>query len=88
VGSVGYQLATGVAAVSGTSDLDILLRLNALPDRILLEKFYEVMSLSNVSVDAILEGQSGAVNLAEYLRCPDRLLIKTNAGPRVGSFFW
>jgi phosphoribosyl-dephospho-CoA transferase len=88
VGSVGYQLATGVAAVSGTSDLDILLRLSARTDRNSLEKFYEVISLSDVSVDVILEGQSGAVNLAEYLRCPDRLLIKTNAGPHVGSFSW
>jgi phosphoribosyl-dephospho-CoA transferase len=88
VGSVGYQLATGVAAVTGTSDLDILLRLNGRPDRNLLEKFYEVISLSDVSVDVILEGQSGAVNLREYLRCPDCLLIKTNAGPRVGSFSW
>ena len=88
VGSVGYQLATGIDAVTIASDLDIVVRFTIPPNRGLLEEFHKANRVNEVRIDVTLEGPPGAVSLEEYLRRPYRSLIKTNKGPRLGAFVW
>jgi phosphoribosyl-dephospho-CoA transferase len=88
IGSVGFQLATGVDSVSQSSDLDVIVRLATAPNRRLLQDFYEANRFHAAPVDVVLEGLVGAVSLTEYLQRPDRVLIKTQMGPRIGAFVW
>jgi phosphoribosyl-dephospho-CoA transferase len=85
IGSVGYQLATGMQATSDTSDLDVLVRCGDFPNRALLRAFHDAIRPCVVRVDVILEGPQGAVALEEYLQNRNAL-IKTNRGPRFGTF--
>jgi phosphoribosyl-dephospho-CoA transferase len=88
VGSVGFHLATGLDVLTVESDLDVVLRFTVAPDRMQLEDFKRVIDGLEVRVDALLEGPAGAVSLEEFLQRPDRLLIKTETGPRLGAFVW
>ena len=88
IGSVGFQLATGVDSVSQSSDLDVIVRLATAPNRRLLQDFHEANRFHAAPVDVVLEGLVGAVSLTEYLQRPDRVLIKTQIGPRIGAFVW
>jgi phosphoribosyl-dephospho-CoA transferase len=85
IGSVGYQLATGMPATSATSDLDLLVRCNDLLDHESLRALHALQL--GVRFDVILEGPQGAVALDEYLQ-NRRTLIKTKRGPRVAVFSW
>ena len=86
IGSVGYQLATGMPVTSATSDLDMLVRCDASLSRACLRAL-QTIHPGLVRVDVILEGPAGAVALEEYLQ--DRpALIKTFRGPRIDAFTW
>jgi phosphoribosyl-dephospho-CoA transferase len=85
IGSVGYQLATGIRATGDTSDLDVLVRYGDSPNRARLGAFHDAIRRCVVRVDVILEGPEGAVALEEYLQNRNAL-IKTNRGPRLGTF--
>jgi phosphoribosyl-dephospho-CoA transferase len=86
IGSVGYQLATGMPATSATSDLDLLVRCDDRLNHICLRALHTIHP-ALVRVDVILEGPAGAVALEEYLQ--DRpALIKTVRGPRIAAFTW
>jgi phosphoribosyl-dephospho-CoA transferase len=86
IGSVGYQLATGMPATSATSDLDLLVRCDDLLSSTCLRALHAIHP-GRVRVDVILEGPQGAVALEEYLQ--DRpALIKTVRGPRIAAFTW
>ena|ERR1700678_1854669 len=88
IGSVGFQLATGVDSVSRSSDLDVTVRLAIPPNRRLLQEFHEANRFHAAPIDVVLEGPMGAVSLTEYLQRPDGVLIKTQMGPRIGAFVW
>jgi len=87
-GSVGFELATGVEVVTEDSDLDIVL----LPDRghtrTDLSEFLRRIEALGVRVDATIESDLGAVALREWLQSPERALVKTMSGPRLGVFSW
>ena len=87
IGSVGFQLATGIPAASARSDLDVLIRCPTLPDRARLYEFCEAIGMGPAPMDVILEGPRGGVVLEEYLRKADAL-VKTSRGPRIGVLAW
>jgi phosphoribosyl-dephospho-CoA transferase len=81
-GSVGFELATGVAAAGTTSDLDVVVRA---PEPWPLDNAREIADHLNrlpTRVDAQLDTPAGAVTLAEYAR-GDRVLLRTPDGPRL-----
>lgn len=85
IGSVGFELASGAPAVGVSSDLDLLIRMETLPD----SKFARQLSLRlaevPVRVDVQLETPSGAFALAEYARSEESLMLRTCDGPRLVS---
>jgi phosphoribosyl-dephospho-CoA transferase len=86
-GSVGFELATGVAAADTTSDLDVVVRA---PEPWPLECAREIADYLNrlpVRVDAQLDAPAGAVTLAEYAR-GGRVLLRTPDGPRLVHDPW
>jgi phosphoribosyl-dephospho-CoA transferase len=81
-GSVGFELATGVAAAGTASDLDVIVRA---PEPWPLESAREIAEHLNgfpVRVDAQLDVPVGALSLAEYAR-GGRVLLRTPDGPRL-----
>jgi phosphoribosyl-dephospho-CoA transferase len=86
VGSVGYQLATRLAVTTDESDVDVLIRCDVPPDRLLLSAVRHVARKSAVRVDVILEGAPGAVALEELHS--HQVLLKTSLGPRIAAFTW
>jgi phosphoribosyl-dephospho-CoA transferase len=86
-GSVGFELATGVAAADTTSDLDVVVRA---PEPWPPECAREIADYLNrlpVRVDAQLDAPAGAVTLAEYAR-GGRVLLRTPDGPRLVHDPW
>ena len=86
VGSVGYQLATGLPVTTGESDVDVLIRCQVPPDPLMLSAVRDVARKSMNRLDVILEGPPGAVALEE-LHSRD-VLLKTSRGPRIAAFTW
>jgi phosphoribosyl-dephospho-CoA transferase len=81
-GSVGFELATGVAAAGTTSDLDVVVRA---PEPWPLANAGEIADYLNqlpARVDAQLDAPAGAVMLSEYAR-GERVLLRTPGGPRL-----
>ena len=86
-GSVGFELATGVAAASAASDLDVVVRA---PEFWPLERAREVaedLAPLPARVDAQLDTPAGAVTLAEYA-CGGRVLVRTPDRPRLTRDPW
>jgi phosphoribosyl-dephospho-CoA transferase len=79
-GSVGFELATGVAAAGTASDLDVVVRA---PEPLPLRNAREIADNLNrlpVRVDAQLDAPAGVVTLADYVR-GGRILLRTPDGP-------
>lgn len=81
-GSVGFELASGVATVTAESDLDLVVEARtALPRATAVELRARLAELP-VRADVLLEGPQGAVSLEEYARGRVPLLVRTADGPR------
>jgi phosphoribosyl-dephospho-CoA transferase len=81
-GSVGFELATGVAVAGNASDLDVVVRS---PEPWPLESAREIADHLNrlpARVDAQLDTPAGAVMLSEYAR-GGWVLLRTPDGPRL-----
>jgi phosphoribosyl-dephospho-CoA transferase len=81
-GSVGFELATGVATAGSTSDLDVVIRA---PEPWPLENAREIaddLARLPTRVDAQLDAPAGAVMLTEYAR-GGRVLLRAPDGPRL-----
>lgn len=85
VGSVGYELATGFPVTRENSDIDIIIRVVEIPALSSLHKFYRKLSMASCRVDALIETPTGAVSLEEFIRGPERLLIRTDSGVHLGA---
>jgi phosphoribosyl-dephospho-CoA transferase len=86
-GGVGFELATGVAAATTASDLDVVVRA---PEPWPLENVREIADHLNrlpVRVDVQLDAPAGAMLLAEYAR-GGRVLLRTPDGPRLTRNPW
>jgi phosphoribosyl-dephospho-CoA transferase len=86
-GSVGFELATGVAAASAASDLDVVVRAPELWPLERAREIAEALAPLPVRVDAQLDTPAGAVTLAEYAR-GGHVLVRAPDGPRLTRDPW
>jgi triphosphoribosyl-dephospho-CoA synthase len=80
-GSVGFELATGLATATPASDLDLIIRV---PERLSMttaEILLAGLSAAPCGVDVQLETPRGALSLAEYARGERPILLRQNSGP-------
>ncbi len=87
-GSAGFELASGVATLSESSDLDIVVRPTRHHSRDDLARFRDDIETPTCHIDVVIECDAGAVALDEWLESPQRVLIKTPHGPQLGAFAW
>ncbi len=87
-GSVGFELATGVPTVSENSDLDLIVRPSRNHETHHLQTFRDAVAVLGPRVDVVIEAACGCAALDEWLVSPQRVLIKTKNGPKLGAFAW
>jgi phosphoribosyl-dephospho-CoA transferase len=87
-GSAGFELATGTHTLTTSSDVDIIVYPDDRHTRDALTSFRDAVSDANIRVDILIEAELGAAALDEWIASPQRVLIKTNDGPRLGEFSW
>ena len=87
-GSVGFELASGVAAATPASDLDIILVAAASMARADAAHLYAELSALTVRIDVLLETPNGAVALAEYANSVGTILLRSPQGPRLSRDPW
>ena len=80
-GSVGFSLATGVSAVTASSDLDLILTVDGVPPLAMLADLREAFRKLPARVDCQLDLPIGGVALDELLGPADRVLVRTADGP-------
>ena len=80
-GSVGFELASGLATVTDSSDLDLLVRIvDWLPLGSARDMVTALAGLP-CRVDVLLETALGAMSLTEYARGEPSLLVRRIEGP-------
>lgn len=80
-GSVGFELATGLAAATPASDLDLLMRVPERLSAATAEWLLANLSAGPSRVDVQLETPRGAVSLAEYASRARPVLLRQTRGP-------
>jgi phosphoribosyl-dephospho-CoA transferase len=83
VGSVGFELATGVAATNPTSDLDLILQLEGPLEVGRAARLWSDLASFPVRVDVLIEMPHGAVALADLARSRAPYLLRTSEGARL-----
>jgi phosphoribosyl-dephospho-CoA transferase len=81
IGSIGFELASGLPIATSTSDLDLLIRATERVSMQLAQELVTIFSGSPCRVDAQLETPRGAVALTEYASGQRPLLLKQDDGP-------
>jgi phosphoribosyl-dephospho-CoA transferase len=89
-GSVGFEIATGVATATSSSDLDLILRQD---HRLGLDEAIDLRAVlaeaaAPARVDVQLETPRGGVSLADLAAMPARLLVRTPDGPKLSADPW
>lgn len=83
-GAAGYELACGWPALHGGSDLDLLIRCEAvLPREQARALLAALQGQALCRLDILLETPLGGVTLADWAGAAPRVLLKTAAGPRL-----
>jgi phosphoribosyl-dephospho-CoA transferase len=84
-GSVGFELATGIPTATTESDLDLLVRVTRGSAEVLrcLAALHREFGSLAVRVDCQVETPAGAVALAELVRGPSDVMVRTAEGPRL-----
>jgi phosphoribosyl-dephospho-CoA transferase len=82
-GSVGFELASGVASTTPNSDLDIVVSTEDSMARDDAARLHTELSRLPVRIDVLLETQNGAVALAEYAKSTEATLLRSMRGPRL-----
>jgi phosphoribosyl-dephospho-CoA transferase len=89
-GSVGFEIATGVATATASSDLDLILRQECRIEPgeagAILAALAE--AAAQARIDVMLETPCGGVSLADLAAGPARLLVRTPNGPRLSVDPW
>jgi len=89
VGSVGYELATGLSVTSLESDLDLVIYA---PHPVLRDEvrcLWNALDVAPARVDVRLETPTGGFSLEEYVRDgQDRVLLRTPIGPILTDDPW
>ncbi|MBT2698424.1 malonate decarboxylase holo-ACP synthase [Bacillus sp. ISL-40] len=87
-GSVGFELASSVEAVTLESDLDIIIRA---PEPLPMDVGVQIvqdLKKSPVRIDVQVEAPKGSFSLSEYVRGSELVLLKTFSGPRMSKNPW
>ncbi|HUL46892.1 MAG TPA: malonate decarboxylase holo-ACP synthase [Steroidobacteraceae bacterium] len=87
-GSVGFELASGVATASENSDLDLVVEAHAALPRATAVALAAALAQLPVRADVLLEGPHGAVALEEYAARRAPLMLRTLDGPRIAHHPW
>ena len=89
-GSVGFEIATGVATATWSSDLDLILRQEHRlgPGEAIDLQAVLSEAAAPARLDVLLETSSGGVSLADLAAMPARLLVRTPDGPRLLADPW
>jgi len=89
VGSVGYELATGLSVTRLESDLDLVIHA---PHPVLRDEvrcFWNVLDVAPARIDVRLETPAGGFSLEEYVRDgQDRVLLRMPTGPILTDDPW
>ncbi|MGO0059525.1 malonate decarboxylase holo-ACP synthase [Brevibacillus fluminis] len=88
VGSVGFELASGLVTAKAASDLDVVVRVPEPLDRNIAAELYAELGHTPARVDVQLETPLGAIALAEYASSVRPMLLKTFHGPRLTADPW
>jgi phosphoribosyl-dephospho-CoA transferase len=80
-GSTGFELASGIATVTETSDLDLLIHMMERPTDRELAAIANACNDLPCAVDLQIATPHGAFSLREYCSGSDRLLLRTCTGP-------
>jgi phosphoribosyl-dephospho-CoA transferase len=87
-GSVGFELASGIATATVDSDLDMMVETRAPLPSAAAAELHAALALLAVRVDVLLEGPQGAVALEEYVAGRAPYLLRTTDGPRLVHDPW
>ncbi len=87
-GSVGYQLATGIATAHANSDLDLLVRAPRAITRPSARELLRLLDAAPCRVDLQLETPAGAIALRAWAGDSDRVLLKCPTGARLVADPW
>lgn len=87
-GSVGFELASGVASAAAGSDLDLVVEAPVRLPRAVAAGLGKALAQLPVHADVLLEGPHGAVALEEYAAARVPLLLRTVDGPRLVDDPW
>jgi phosphoribosyl-dephospho-CoA transferase len=87
-GSVGFELASGMATVTEASDLDLLVEAGEPLPVAAAAALHAALEHLPVRVDVQVEGPHGAVALAEYAAGRGPVVLRTVDGPRLVHDPW
>jgi phosphoribosyl-dephospho-CoA transferase len=87
-GSVGFELASGVATAAADSDLDLMIEAGVAPPRAVAAGLCAALAQLPVRADVLLEGPHGAVALEEYAAGCAPLMLRTVDGARMAHDPW
>jgi phosphoribosyl-dephospho-CoA transferase len=88
VGSVALELASGREWVQAGSDLDIVIYTEIAIETALADRLLEAFSALSVRVDALVEGPTGGISLAEWASRSGPWLVRSAKGPVLSSVPW
>jgi phosphoribosyl-dephospho-CoA transferase len=90
VGSVGFELATGAATITASSDIDIMLRQNDRIDRREARALHTALVEAALPsrLDALVETPNGGVALGELAATTAKVLLRTPDGVRLVEDPW
>jgi phosphoribosyl-dephospho-CoA transferase len=88
-GSAGFELATGVPALTSESDLDLVIRVREPLSNLAAQLLLKTVLRLETAVDAQIETPLGSVALREVASpSGPRVLLKTSDGPRLVMDPW
>lgn len=87
-GSVGFELASGAATASSSSDLDLIVEAPEPWSTQAAAALHAALTPLAVRADVLIETPRGALSLAEYARARPPYLLRTATGPLLGEAPW
>jgi phosphoribosyl-dephospho-CoA transferase len=91
-GSTGFELASGCASVTQTSDLDLLMRAPERLDRAVAKTLFDALSKAALDhgtrLDMQIETHDGVFSLAEFVHPGARVMLRCADGPKLVADPW
>jgi phosphoribosyl-dephospho-CoA transferase len=91
-GSTGFELASGCATVTQTSDLDLLMRAPERLDRAKATTLFDALSKAALELDTRIDVQidthDGVFSLAEFVHPGARVMLRCADGPKLVTDPW